>query len=95
MMTGYANPVRLTTSLIGVSGGDYSNIKTGTIIMTNLPHDYYVNLVKILLKKASYADKFRLAEIIEREAMRIASNDNAVSDAKISLVTKIVMGGAK
>lgn len=55
--------------------------------MTNLPHDYYVNLVKILLKKASYADKFRLAEIIEREAMRIASNDNAVSDAKISLVT--------
>lgn len=29
--------------------------------MTNLPHDYYVNLVKILLKKASYADKFRLA----------------------------------
>ena len=22
MMTGYANPVRLTTSLIGVSGGD-------------------------------------------------------------------------
>ncbi|EOB6852558.1 hypothetical protein ACG9QW_004402 [Salmonella enterica] len=95
MMTGYANPVRLTTSLIGVSGGDYSNIKTGTIIMTNLPHDYYVNLVKILLKKASYADKFRLAEIIEREAMRIASNDNSVSDAKISLVTKVVMGGAK
>lgn len=95
MMTGYANPVRLTTSLIGVSGGDYSNIKTGTIIMTNLPHDYYVNLVKILLKKASYADKFRLAEIIEREAMLIASNDNAVSDAKISLVTKVVMGGAK
>lgn len=95
MMTGYANPVRLTTSLIGVSGGDYSNIKTGTIIMTNLPHDYYVNLVKILLKKASYADKFRLAEIIEREAMRIAGNDNAVSDAKISLVTKVVMGGAK
>ncbi|EEZ4525777.1 ash family protein [Escherichia coli] len=95
MMTGYANPVRLTTSLIGVSGGDYSNIKTGTIIMTNLSHDYYVNLVKILLKKASYADKVRLAEIIEREAMRIASNDNAVSDAKISLVTKVVMGGAK
>ncbi|ENL7332029.1 hypothetical protein AB5T01_003874 [Escherichia albertii] len=81
--------------MIGVSGGDYSNIKTGTIIMTNLPHDYYVNLVKILLKKASYADKFRLAEIIEREAMRIASNDNAVSDAKISLVIKVVMGGAK
>lgn len=68
---------------------------TGDITMTNLPHDYYVNLVKILLKKASYTDKFRLAEIIEREAMRIASNDNAVSDAKISLVTKVVMGGAK
>ncbi|EPD5971918.1 hypothetical protein Q5450_20005 [Escherichia coli] len=63
--------------------------------MTNLPHDYYVNLVKILLKKASYADKLRLAEIIEREAMRIASNDNAVSDAKIALVTKVVMGGTK
>ncbi|EGK2615386.1 hypothetical protein N3399_004329 [Salmonella enterica] len=63
--------------------------------MTNLPHDYYVNLVKILLKKASYADKYRLAEVIEREAMRIASTDTAVSDAKVSLVTKLVMGGAK
>ncbi|HDP0206389.1 TPA: hypothetical protein P5S31_004993, partial [Salmonella enterica subsp. enterica serovar Concord] len=47
------------------------------------------------LKKASYADKFRLAEVIEREAMRIANNDTAVSDAKVSLVTKLVMGGAK
>ncbi|EAA3607378.1 hypothetical protein CTX76_004421 [Salmonella enterica subsp. houtenae] len=63
--------------------------------MTNLPHDYYVNLVKILLKKASYADKYRLAEVIEREAMRIASNDIAVSDAKVALVTKLVMGGVK
>ncbi|HGE7088372.1 TPA: hypothetical protein ACGB3K_005108 [Klebsiella aerogenes] len=63
--------------------------------MTNLPHDYYVNLVKILLKKASYADKFHLAEIIEREAMRIASSDTAVSDAKVSLITRLVMGGAK
>ncbi|EAM6256521.1 hypothetical protein K5I76_004603 [Salmonella enterica] len=63
--------------------------------MTNLPHDYYVNLVKILLKKASYADKYRLTEVIEREAMRIASNDIAVSDAKVALVTKLVMGGVK
>ncbi|ELD7011467.1 hypothetical protein QI634_004681 [Salmonella enterica] len=63
--------------------------------MTNLPHNYYVNLVKILLKKASYADKYRLAEVIEREAMRIASNDIAVSDAKVALVTKLVMGGVK
>lgn len=63
--------------------------------MTNLPHDYYVNLVKILLKKSSYADRFHLAEVIEREAMRIASHDQSVSNAKISLVTKIVMGGAK
>ncbi|ECE5934483.1 hypothetical protein DLA97_21545 [Salmonella enterica subsp. houtenae] len=63
--------------------------------MTNLPHDYYVNLVKILLKKALYADKYRLAEVIEREAMRIASNDIAVSDAKVALVTKLVMGGVK
>ncbi|HIE7651168.1 hypothetical protein ACQX6Q_18605 [Salmonella enterica] len=63
--------------------------------MTNLPHDYYVNLVKILLKKASYSDKYRLAEVIEREAMRIASNDIAVSDAKVALVTKLVMGGVK
>ncbi|EGK2615385.1 ash family protein [Salmonella enterica] len=29
MMTGYANPVRLTTSLIGVNGGDYSSIEMG------------------------------------------------------------------
>lgn len=63
--------------------------------MTNLPHDYYVNLVKILLKKSSYADRVRLAEVIEREAMRVASYDLAVSDAKIALVTKVVMGGAK
>lgn len=63
--------------------------------MTNLPHDYYVNLVKIILKKATYADKFRLAEIIEREAMRIGSGDSAVSSAKVSLVTKVVMGGVK
>ncbi|WP_242365503.1 hypothetical protein [Yersinia enterocolitica] len=63
--------------------------------MTNLPHDYYVNLVKILLKKSSYADRFRLAEVIEREAMRIASHDKAVSNAKTSLITKVVMGGAK
>lgn len=63
--------------------------------MTNLPHEYYVNLVKILLKKSSYADRFRLAEIIEREAMRIASHDQVVSNAKTSLVTKVVMGGAK
>lgn len=63
--------------------------------MTNLPHDYYVNLVKILLKKSSYTDRVRLAEVIEREAMRVASYDLAVSDAKIALVTKVVMGGAK
>ncbi|CNL89941.1 hypothetical protein [Yersinia enterocolitica] len=63
--------------------------------MTNLPHDYYVNLVKILLKKSSYADRFRLAEVIEREAMRIASHDKAVFNAKTSLFTKVVMGGAK
>ena len=63
--------------------------------MTNLPHDYYVNLVKILLKKSSYADRVRLAEVIEREAMRVASYDLAVSDAKIALITKVVMGGAK
>ncbi|QIP56861.1 hypothetical protein [Hafnia alvei] len=63
--------------------------------MTNLPHDYYVNLVKILLKKSSYADRVRLAEVIEREAMRVASYDLAVSDAKIALVTKVVMGGGK
>ncbi|MGT3252925.1 hypothetical protein ACVSTU_05420 [Yersinia enterocolitica] len=63
--------------------------------MTNLPHDYYVNLVKILLKKSSYADRFRLAEVIERETMRIAGHDKVVSNAKTSLVTKVVMGGAK
>lgn len=63
--------------------------------MTNLSHDYYVNLVKILLKKSSRADCLRFANVLEREAMRIASQDKAVSDAKIALVTKIVMGGVK
>ncbi|HCP8079241.1 TPA: hypothetical protein OF408_004296 [Escherichia coli] len=41
--------------------------------MTNLPHDYYVNLVKILLKKASYADKFRLAEIMNHGSLAAAN----------------------
>ncbi|MDF7681495.1 hypothetical protein PT300_13225 [Enterobacteriaceae bacterium ESL0689] len=63
--------------------------------MTNLPHDYYVALLKILLSKSDFTDKFRLAELLEREAMRIAANSPAISQAKSSLVTKIVMGGAK
>lgn len=63
--------------------------------MTNLPHDYYVNLVKILLKKSSHSDKFKIAEAIEREAMRISATNQAVQSAKTSLVTRVVMGGAK
>lgn len=63
--------------------------------MTNLPHDYYVNLVKILLKKSSHSDKFKIAETIEREAMRVSATNHAVQQAKTVLVTRIVMGGAK
>ncbi|EOS94814.1 hypothetical protein LU631_21545 [Erwinia tracheiphila] len=63
--------------------------------MTNLPHDYYVTLLKILLKKSPCADKFRLVEVLEREAMRIAASCPAISQAKSSLVTRIVMRGAK
>lgn len=63
--------------------------------MSNMPHDYYVNLVKSLLKLSSPSDKFRLAETIEREAMRIAASNKAVSDSKSSLVTRVVMRGVK
>lgn len=63
--------------------------------MTNLPHDYYVNLIKILLKKSSHADKFRLAELLERESIRVAASNPAVLQAKSSLITRIMMGGAK
>ncbi|CAK9884782.1 MAG: hypothetical protein XXXJIFNMEKO3_01174 [Candidatus Erwinia impunctatus] len=63
--------------------------------MANLPHDYYVNLVKLLLKKSDCADKFKLAELLEREAMRIAAYSPAISQAKSFLVTRIVMGGTK
>ena len=63
--------------------------------MSNLPHDYYVNLIKSLLKLSSPADKFHLAEIIEREAMRISQTNQAVRDSKSSLVTKVIMRGAK
>lgn len=63
--------------------------------MSNLPHDYYVNLIKSLLKLSSPSDKFRLAEIIEREAIRISENNQAVKESKINLVTKVIMRGAK
>ena len=48
-----------------------------------------------MLKLSSPADKFRLAEIIEREAMRIAESNQSVKDSKINLVTKVVMRGAR
>lgn len=63
--------------------------------MTNLPQDYYVNLIKLLLKKSDYQDKFRLAEMIEREANRICIKNNAVSQAKTHLVAKVIVGGVK
>ena len=63
--------------------------------MTNLLHDYYVTPLKLLLKKSTCIDKFRLAELLEREAMRIAANSPAISQAKSSLITRIIMGGAK
>ncbi|CAI2006381.1 hypothetical protein [Serratia fonticola] len=72
-----------------------SNVTSPTTPCTNLPHDYYVGLVKILLKKSTHAEKFKLAEMIEHEAMRISSDNQAVLQAKSTLVTRVIMGGAK
>ncbi|QHA85724.1 Rha family phage regulatory protein [Serratia rhizosphaerae] len=36
-VTGYANPVRLTTSVIGVSGGELNNLSHEAVIMTTIP----------------------------------------------------------
>nr|WP_244576850.1 Rha family phage regulatory protein [Escherichia coli] len=36
-VTGYANPVRLTTSVIGVPCGEYLKLTEGAVIMTTLP----------------------------------------------------------
>lgn len=37
VLTGYANPVRLTTSAIGVSCGEFSKLKTEVAIMASIP----------------------------------------------------------
>ncbi|MFA9593067.1 hypothetical protein [Citrobacter telavivensis] len=62
-------------------------------IMTNLPHDYYVSLLKILLKKSTPAEKYSIALMLEREAMHIAGVNHAVFDAKADLVAKVTTGG--
>lgn len=37
MLTGYANPVRLTTSVIGVPCGEFFEFNIGAVTMTTLP----------------------------------------------------------
>lgn len=66
--------------------------RVGTI-MTNLPHDYYVSLLKILLKKSTPAEKYSIALMLEREAMHIAGVNHSVFDAKAALVAKVTTGG--
>lgn len=60
--------------------------------MTNLPHDYYVSLLKMLLKKSTPAEKYHLALLLENEAMRIAVVNQPVFDAKAALVAKVITG---
>ncbi|EAY1317965.1 hypothetical protein O0466_000435 [Salmonella enterica] len=60
--------------------------------MNNLPHAYYVSLLKILLKKGTPAEKYSIALMLEREAMHIAEGNHSVFDAKADLVTKVITG---
>ncbi|HBD5147930.1 ash family protein [Escherichia coli] len=92
MLTGYANPVRLTTSVIGVPCGEFFEFNIGAVTMTTLPtlarlndedlHKLsYVTTALRALRKVTLSDpqahQFLVETLLNLQAERIRLADKA------------------
>lgn len=93
MLTGYANPVRLTTSVIGVPCGEFFEFNIGAVIMTTLPTQSHPEItiingrvVTTSLAVANYFSK-RHDDVLKRiRALECSREFNARNFAAVEYV---------